>query len=102
MARTPIRGDQGIGWAEQSARRFQVGDLAVGKDDCTGFRGQENTLLDGGCGMVHDCCSLRRHYPDQVLRVKDSRSFSQPGNTGLPVDDDKKSIGLSYGFVNIL
>jgi hypothetical protein len=42
-------------------------------------------LLAEGVVFFADKRSLRRHYPDQVLRVKDSRSFSQPGNTGLPV-----------------
>jgi hypothetical protein len=29
--------------------------------------------------------SLRRHYPDQVHRVEDLSSSSQPGFPGLPV-----------------
>jgi hypothetical protein len=29
--------------------------------------------------------SLRRHYPDQVHRVEDFASSSQPGNVRLPV-----------------
>src|SRR5450759_1213444 len=28
--------------------------------------------------------SLRRHYPDQVIRVEDMRSSSQPGFPGSP------------------
>ncbi len=51
--------------------------------------------------MLPNSFSLRRHYPDQVLRVKDYRSLSQPGNTGLPVDDDKVSIELSATLVKI-
>jgi len=29
--------------------------------------------------------SLRRHYPDQVLRVEGERPSSQPGHAELPV-----------------
>jgi hypothetical protein len=79
----PVGGDQQVARLDALSGAFGVVQDPIGKDNGS----QKKTLLLGRrrVGVIVILRSLRRYDPDQVPRVEDWWSSSQPGFNGLPV-----------------
>jgi hypothetical protein len=78
MADAAVGGDQKVSRKKFPTNCFRVSHLSVGKNHGSGSRHNKTTPAGEGGRVLCVSCSLRRHDPDQVMRVEGFLPSSQP------------------------